>query len=246
MRPLSPSDLLVLWERGAGLHAVDRALLALATTEPERDAGELARLPLGDRDARLLELRRVTLGDRLEAVAACPHCGVRVELELACEDLMAGADAGAGEWEHEHDGARLTLRALDSRDAAAAAIAGRDGGAEAARAALLARAVVAAERDGRAVAFDDLGPDAAAAVAAAVAGRDARAELLLDLTCPDCGHAWSPVLDVASFVWAELAARAERLLGDVHALARAYGWREADVLGLSEVRRATYVALAGT
>ncbi len=236
MRTLAPSDLLLLWERGAALHAVDRALLALATAEPERGADELARLPLGDRDARLLELRRVTIGDRLEAVATCPRCDVRVELELACADLIAGEDAGAGEWELDHGGARLTLRVLDSRDAAAAAIAGRDGGVEAARSALLSRAVVEAERD--------LGPDATAVVAAALAERDPRAELLLDMTCPDCGHAWQPVLDVASFVWAELTARAERLLGDVHSLARAYGWREADVLALSEVRRTTYVALA--
>jgi hypothetical protein len=233
MRALAPSDLLLLWERGAGLHAVDRALLALAAADPERGADELARLPLGDRDARLLELRRATLGDRVEAVGTCPRCDVRVELELACEELMEGEDVGAGEWELEHEGACVTLRALDSRDAAAAAIAGREGGVEAARAALLSRAVVAADRG-----FDP------AAVAAALAEHDPRAELLLDMTCPECGHSWQPVLDVASFVWTELAARAERLLGDVHALARAYGWREADVLALGEVRRATYVALA--
>jgi hypothetical protein len=233
MRALAPSDLLLLWERGAGLHAVDRALLALAAAEPERDPDELARLPLGDRDARLLELRRATLGDRVEAVGTCPRCDVRVELELTCGELMAGGDVGPAQWEVEHRGARVTLRTLDSRDAAVAAIAGRDGGVEAARAALLERAVVEADRE-----FD------AAAVAAALAGHDPRAELLLAMTCPECGHAWQPVLDVASFVWAELAGRAERLLGDVHALARAYGWREADVLALSEVRRATYVALA--
>jgi hypothetical protein len=39
--------------------------------------------------------------------------------------------------------------------------------------------------------------------------------------------------------------QAMRLVGDVHALARIYGWTEADVLAMSPRRRATYLELAG-
>ena len=36
-------------------------------------------------------------------------------------------------------------------------------------------------------------------------------------------------------------ARAQRLLMEVHLLARAYGWREADILGMSPARRNAYL-----
>ena len=42
-----------------------------------------------------------------------------------------------------------------------------------------------------------------------------------------------------------IAGRALRLLGHVHALARAYGWREADILAMSPARRQVYLDLAG-
>lgn len=243
MSRLEAAELVHLWERGAALHAVDRALLTLAAAEPGRTRDELARLPLGDRDALLLEVRRATLGDRLEAVEDCPRCDGRVEVDLSCAGAAAGPGAEPGHWTVRHGDVRLTLRTLDSLDAAAAAAAG-EAGAEAARTVLLRRAVVAAERDGHELAVEELPAGAVAAVAAALAERDPRAELLLELECPSCGGAWTAALDVASFVWAELASRAQRVLGEVGALAAAFGWREADILALSEPRRAAYLALA--
>jgi len=231
MRRLDPHDLLRLWESGTALHPIDRALAILG----DPDA---ARLPLGTRDARLLELRAATLGDRLDATERCPECGARVELTLSCRALIEGAAAVPERWTVEHDDVRIALRPLDSVDAAAAATAGD---VVAAASVLLERAVVGVERGGEAVAT--LPDDAVAVVAASLAEQDPGAELLLDLGCPECGATWQRVLDVAAFVWAELAARAERLLDDVHRLARAYGWSEAEILGLDEARRAAYLAM---
>ena len=50
------------------------------------------------------------------------------------------------------------------------------------------------------------------------------------------------VLDVGEFLWAEVRQAAMRLLEDVHALAWAYGWREADLLAMPAQRRAFYLA----
>ena len=50
-------------------------------------------------------------------------------------------------------------------------------------------------------------------------------------------------LDVAAFFWTELNAWAVRLLREIHALASAYGWREADILALSPKRRDLYLEL---
>jgi hypothetical protein len=76
-----------------------------------------------------------------------------------------------------------------------------------------------------------------------MAACDPQAEVLLDLNCPACGHGWQALFDVVAFFWAELAAQAKRLLREVHTLARAYGWREADILGMSARRRQFYLEM---
>ena len=61
--------------------------------------------------------------------------------------------------------------------------------------------------------------------------------------CPQCGLTWSAFLDVALFVWREVQHWAQRTLQDVHLLARAYGWREDEILRLSPVRRQAYLQM---
>jgi hypothetical protein len=46
-------------------------------------------------------------------------------------------------------------------------------------------------------------------------------------------------------LWVELQRAAERTFVEIDALARAYGWAEKDVLGMSAMRRAAYLQLAG-
>jgi len=76
-----------------------------------------------------------------------------------------------------------------------------------------------------------------------IAALDPRARIELDLSCANCGHSWQTVFDIAGFLWAEINAWAPRTLRDVHTLARAYGWREADILGMSPRRRQSYLEL---
>jgi hypothetical protein len=65
------------------------------------------------------------------------------------------------------------------------------------------------------------------------------------LTCDTCGERSSSPFDIRAFFWRELAARAHHIALDVHELARAYGWRESDVLSLSPARRRRYLELVG-
>jgi hypothetical protein len=71
-------------------------------------------------------------------------------------------------------------------------------------------------------------------------------ETLLDLSCATCGHAWQELFDPGEYLWTEVRAQARRILLDVHALALAYGWREADVLAMSTTRRRAYLSMVGT
>jgi hypothetical protein len=72
---------------------------------------------------------------------------------------------------------------------------------------------------------------------------DPGANVSFALQCPGCGAQWLAPLDCGQLVWQKVQAAAERLLLDIDALARAYGWTEPDVLALSPVRRAAYVQM---
>src|SRR3954452_9518122 len=83
------------WEAGAGLRQTDRALAFLAAAEPDLSRAALAALPIGERDRRLLELRRELFGPRLDATAMCPVCETRVEFEIALATVLLPASAAA-------------------------------------------------------------------------------------------------------------------------------------------------------
>ena len=108
---------------------------------------------------------------------------------------------------------------------------------------LLQRCVTAARRGGREVAAAELPMEVAAAIAQRMADADPQADVQLALACPKCQHAWKAPLDIVSYFWTEIDAWAGRLLREVHALAYAYGWREAEVLALSPWRRQAYLEL---
>jgi len=240
VRAPSPSEVLQLREQGAALHGIDRALRVLRAARAAEDPATLERLPLGVRDALLLRARRLLLGERIEAEARCPRCDERLEFELACSDLLARASEPPARWTLARDGWSVTLRPLDSLDAAAAA---RAADPDAARAILLERCVTAVEHDGEPSPAVALPAAVQQVVADSLAERDPGAEWLLDLGCPACGTLWQDTFDVVDFVWRELATSAERLLVDVHTLARAYGWSEADILALDPGRRAAYLTM---
>jgi hypothetical protein len=72
---------------------------------------------------------------------------------------------------------------------------------------------------------------------------DPLAEIRLALRCPACENEWEENLDMVSFLWSEIEARARRLLFEVDALASAYGWTEKEILSLSERRRGLYLSM---
>jgi hypothetical protein len=88
-----------------------------------------------------------------------------------------------------------------------------------------------------------LSPTLQAELAQAMALADPQADLQLAFRCPDCGHEWQPLFDIARFLWQELHAWALRMLREVDTLARAYHWTEDEILALSPRRRQAYLEL---
>jgi hypothetical protein len=240
MRRPQAIELLDAWERGLAESPPARALTLLsASTGAERE--RLARLSLGERDRLLLSLREHLFGPRLEAVAECPSCGERLEMSFAVSDVAVEREAEASDTLTLNAGGyEVAFRRLTSFDLLAVAHAPD---AQTARWSLFERSLLSARRGEEEVEAELLPEEVVGRVAAALAEADPQADVELALECPSCGHAWGAPLDFVSFVWSEIDAWAMRTFGEVHALARAYGWGEREILSMSPWRRQLYLTM---
>jgi hypothetical protein len=244
MPALSSETLLRVWEIAQNQHPIDQALTILAAGYPGMSRDELALLSIGQRDARLLSLYEQTFGPHLIGAADCPNCHEWLEFELAISAIRLAAEAGPAEpgYQMESEGYELRFRLPNSFDLAAIIHQSRTAPSVATGRALLAqRCVERVVHRGQAVAVADLPAPVIAALAGQMAKLDPQAELVLQLSCPACSHAWSALLDIVVFLWDKISAQARRLLREVHTLARAYSWSEADILAMSAGRRQFYI-----
>lgn len=244
---LSAEQILRVWEDGRARHPLDRALVVLAAGLPGVSWAELCRLPIGRRDAALLELRARTFGDRLALLACCPRCGARAELALDVRALIQPPAAAVQELVVDDDGGprRLRYRLPDSSDLAAVLALDEEAAAQRLRArCLIETAEDDDDGDGEARATA-LTPAVAERLDAHMAAADPQVETELAVSCPACEASWIELLDIGEAFFVEIEREATRLLGEVDALARVYGWREGDILAMSATRRASYLELVG-
>jgi hypothetical protein len=100
-----------------------------------------------------------------------------------------------------------------------------------------------AHLNGADIALERLPETLVAALSERMAQLDPQGDIQLALTCPACEHSWISPIDIVSFLWSEIESWAVRMLGDVHAIASTYGWREEDILALDPWRRQVYLEL---
>src|SRR5262245_32684173 len=121
MRVLTTLEMLEVWERGLAQSPLQRSLtlLAGACGEPPE---VVARLSIGQRDARLLTLCERTFGPQLAALARCPKCTEQLELNFQVADVRIEAETAAAEsWLLSVTGYELRCRTPNSFDLTAIA-----------------------------------------------------------------------------------------------------------------------------
>jgi len=238
MQAFSATRLLALWERCGVLSGRRRGAVLASAASVEDSAADPQASTLGERNAALLALREAWFGSRLALTAACPHCREQLELDLDLSDLPRG-EANHGELVTELDGWHVRFRVPRLADLEQLP---RSSGGDAQ--ALLEYCALDIRYEGLPRSAAELPPAVLAHIDAALLAADPRGLGSLDVGCSACERAFSAPLDIASVLWHELDAWAHHTLAEVHTLASAYGWREADVLALSAQRRFLYLQLA--
>jgi hypothetical protein len=240
MHPLTARRALDAWERGQRSDPQGRALALLSAVLPEVSREQLARLPVGQRDALLMRLRERTFGQQIKGFAQCPKCGVRLEfvLDLLAYDATRSLGQKIAPQVLAVDGYEIQFRVPDSVDLAYIA---QFPDVETARLVLLGRCVLAARKNGRPVAPHELPEPVIESLGQRMEDLDPLSYVSLSIECARCNHQWLSLMDIGTLLWQEVARSAERLLVDVHTLALSYGWSEAEILAMSEARRKFYL-----
>ncbi|MDL5365614.1 hypothetical protein QSH18_08360 [Xanthomonas sp. NCPPB 2654] len=235
--------LLQTWERLHAAAADARAVGLLQAVWPQPEADAWGAASLGTRDAALFRLQSALFGPQLHTLMQCPACGETLESQFDCAQF-GGAEAPApmpvpaALALREHDW-EIEFRLPSSNDVVALREAAADPAV--AVAALLRRCVLRVRQGEREASADELPAALVARLETRMAEHDPLADLRLALACPACATAWAAAFDIGGYLWESLDDWAQDLLSDVHQLARAYGWREHDILALTPLRRRFYL-----
>jgi hypothetical protein len=239
---IGPDALLALWEAALGqpAGARDDALLR-AWRQDVRPARTL-----GERNSRLMELHACLFGREIELLSHCPACGTAVQFSADCESLAEQMQPRLDEappFRLNVQGHVIEFRLPDSDDIA---IASAEDGDDDFVQRLLDRCVLACTHEDEHFAARDLPASVLDTLSQHMESLDPGASVSFGLDCPQCAAHWQAPLDVGDIVWQKVRAAAERILLDIDALARAYGWTEREVLRLSPMRRAAYLQMVTT
>jgi len=254
LRSLNGDDEAAIRGFSPGLLLVERITMLLSRClvrlgpKTEIDVNDIRALTVGDRDALLLHLRRLTYGDKIHSVLACPQtgCGEKMDLELTIGDIVVPLNQHAKEiYEmelNEKDIAyRVEFRLPTGADQEAIArTAHSDPGYASTQ--LLQRCIQEIKKNGRKVKLRNNLPVAVTeALSQQMAELDPQAEILIKMPCPSCQQEFVANFDIGDFFFRELIAHSQQVFREVHLLAWHYHWDERDILNMTRSRRQIYL-----
>lgn len=266
MHPLSASELLDVWERGRNLNPVHQAILLLLAACPEISEKAILELSIGKRDQYLLALHEWTFGSRFVGLASCPACGEQLELNFSAEDILKNSGANLESFGKElknnvdkelrinEDNYDISFRLPSSQDLLFIAncrdhyegnFKDNSGNISSSKQQLIEQCLIEIKYAGKEIPAKQIPEFILETVTRRMAELDPITDIELELACPACARSWNSIFDIISYFWTEIDSWAYRILTEIHIIASAYGWKEADILATSPVRRQLYLEMIG-
>lgn len=190
-------------------------------------------LLVGDRDFLMVQLRRLTLGERIHVIFRCPACEKEMDTDFVVDDVpIAFRPQTTATYSIERHARTIRFRLPVGADQEA--VLGLHPEHDATT--LLERCVI--DDGGQPLSGEDR-----AAVVEAMDREAPQVDLELNLKCPECGNEFVTAFDTTAFFLQEMRISGKRLMREVHLLAFYYHWSEAEILTLGRDRRRTYLAM---
>lgn len=234
-QPVGEDDLL-LQETHAFNTAVALALISRLVRPVDGSAVQWSELTITDLEALLLLIRKVVVGDLIEADLACvqPECGARITVSFRISEYLSyhpsrspKETTAAGEgW------FGLRQQSVKFRLPAAADV-------------LAAMETAKPDRElmRRCIQPEDVPAKLQRRVERAMEAMAPNLSGEMQGECPECHQHVTVYFDVQKYVLRELRDRASRIYEDVHLLAFHYRWSEESILLLPRNRRILYAEM---
>ena len=244
MRPLSAAELLQVYDEATGMSVIEKTWLLLGRACEIEDWKRLGNLSIGNRDAKLLQLREWMFGNKLKNMIRCPACSEMVEWECSTEDFHlqpVKQDEFVETFSLLQDGFNIHFRLPDSYDVLKFS-------AEENQLSHINQLLTECIIDITDANNEKYAPDVLPAIAwqtleESMSKQDPQADINMQIACPHCRHQWNAVFDIMSFLWAEINNWAKHIMQEVALLARAFSWSEKDILAMPSQRRRSYIEM---
>ena len=240
MRTLNSIELLRVWEDGIHFTLTERSLQLLSIACGVPDLNQVADWSIGEREARLLQLREWMFGSRLLNKANCPKCGELLEWTTELEDIrlqVPQQQTLPQTFELDVEGTHINFRLPNSHDVFRAY---NDPAYSKNPQKLIEECVITVDGE---LTVADLSAGAWDALEQQMEKLDPQADIQMALTCPACTHEWSASFDIAGYLWTEIDNWAKHVMQEVYLLARSFHWSEQDILTMSPRRRQMYIEM---
>lgn len=239
---------------------LSRCLLRLGSAG-EVSSDSIRHLLIADVDFLMLQLLRISFGDRIEAVVSCssPQCREKIDIDFNISGIEAEghkletntckfflAREGAVE------GRTISCRFLNLGDLAWIAAQAETEDSTSIQDTpmsrskkLLSRCILQVAGEGGNLDdwFDSLDERTLAAIERQLEERLPRMELELEIVCPTCQSPFASRFDPLEFLLQRLKQGLDQFYREVHTLAFWYHWSEADILSLSRAKRWRYLEM---
>jgi hypothetical protein len=194
-------------------------------------------LAIGDLAVLILELRRITFGDTLQCLITCPSCKENMSADIGLTQLLQKPNDFEPKdvYEVKVDDFTLKLRPVTGVDLSSVI--------EYDEASAMVQLVTSCVLDSTPKLPEKLDDQLLAAISSKLNELDPQADILLDLTCPNCKYRFQAPFFPEDFFLREIDARKSQFEGEVHWIAFNYHWSEDEILALPLSKRKKYVDL---
>lgn len=205
-------------------------------------------LTLGDREAMLLHIRRMTFGDKLNCVINCTNetCEGQIGIDINISDLLLPSYSHTLEQYQKTinsngDNYIVDFRLPTGHDQEEIARKAKEN-TEAATIQLIQSCILKININGkeRAKIIPSLVYDE---VFNSIDQLDPQAEIGFRITCPECNTEFNTILDTGIYFRNELKYNLNELYNEIHFLAYHYHWSEQQIMAMSTGKRHLYCDL---
>jgi hypothetical protein len=208
------------------------------------DSDLVARLTIGDKTALMLHFHRLMFGDTINAELSCPSCQKMISLEILVSDLLVSPKPDPQtEYQVEVDNFALKLRPVNGKDQQALlSLSEKSANKMSEYISCMIRACVISSNPPlpENISHKD---ELFRKISSKLGELDPQADILIDIKCPTCIHAFNTIFFIEDFVFQEIYARQQQLDNEIHLIAFYYHWNEDEILSLSTKRRKRHVEL---